>query len=696
MSALLLAIPLLPLGVSALLFVSGAFISGREDRGAERWRSLAGWLSVGGVLASTVLSLVLFFAVRGGQEVSFSWTWFRAGELEVPLSMSYTGLQAVMAVVVTGVSTLVHLFSNGYMAGERNYLLYFAELSLFSGAMLLLVLADNFFLLYVGWELVGASSYLLISFYYERPSAAAAGKKAFLTTRLGDIGLLIGILAIIWQTGSVQFEEVFAQAEAGAFGEVWTVAIPLLLFAGAVGKSAQFPLHVWLPDAMEGPTPVSALIHAATMVAAGVYLVARAFPLFEAAPAALTVVAWIGAVTALGAATIGVAQRDIKRVLAYSTISQLGFMMVALGVRAPEAGIFHLFTHAWFKALLFLGAGSVIHATGRQFVDELGGLGRILPVTAWTFTIAALALAGIPPFAGFWSKEEILVSLVDGNLALFMMLVLATFLTAFYIFRLVFLVFFGPSPAAPGARAAAAAVAPAPVEIEGGRHGPAEEHTRPDIHERPVFEGFAGRGPGRAEKPVSELPAAEEDAYVAHQEGPVHESGPVMSLPLLVLAVAAVLAGFLGASFFGYPLQDFLALGGEHHEVSLWVTLLAVAVGLAGIALAWALYGRGDVRARGDVLLRRGMGGFYQWLAAGYRLDGLYDRVLIRPFVGASSFFWRTVDDRVIDGSVNFVARSTAWFGGLTRRAQHGIVRDYVAVMAVGALVVIAVIWRVL
>lgn len=666
MQAVLPAIALLPLGVFVVLLIGGAIASRRGGGAASFWRGFAGWLSVGGVLAATVLALLGLLEVRSGGELQFSATWFSAGDIEIPLSMRLDGLQALMVVVVAAVSTVVHLFSIGYMGEERDYVLYFAELSLFSGSMLLLVLADNFFLLYMGWELVGASSYLLISFYFQRPAAASAGKKAFLTTRLGDMGLLIGIFAIVWQTRSLEFSAVFSQAEAGGLGDPWSTVIPLLIFAGAVGKSAQFPLHVWLPDAMEGPTPVSALIHAATMVAAGVYLVARTFPIFEASVAALTVVAWIGGVTALGAATIGVAQRDIKRVLAYSTVSQLGFMMVALGAGVPEAGIFHLFTHAWFKALLFLGAGSVIHATGYQFVEQLGGLGRVMPITSATFTVGALALAGIPPFAGFWSKEEILTSLVEGQPVLFVVLLLATFLTAFYIFRLVFLVFFGPSTEAAGAGQAAQAVGGTPVDVEAGEHG-------------------AGAG----------TPVAAGDG----PHGRAHESGPVMTLPLVILAVAALLAGFLGASFFGRPLQGFLALeaaGAAEHEAPLWVTFLTVGVGLLGIFLAWLGYGRGRRRAVGDVRLRGALGGFYEVVASGYRLDALYDRVLIRPAVGLARFSAFGLDERVIDGAVNGLARLTAGLGWGLRRTQSGIVRDYVALMAVGILILVAVVWRAL
>ncbi|MCZ7662442.1 MAG: NADH-quinone oxidoreductase subunit L [Thermoleophilia bacterium] len=582
------------------------------------------------------LALVVFLAVRGQAEVSLHTIWLQVGGLQVPFSLRADGLQAVMAVVVAAVAFLVHLFSVGYMHGDRDVVVYFAELSLFTGAMLLLVLADNFFLLYVAWELVGASSYLLISYYYERPAAASAGKKAFLTTRIGDVGLLVGLFAIVWQTGSLEYRAAFATVESPGFSGAWATVIPLLIFAGAVGKSAQFPLHVWLPDAMEGPTPVSALIHAATMVAAGVYLVARTFPIFAAAPAALDVVAYLGAFTALMAATIAVTQRDIKRVLAYSTISQLGFMMAALGAGAPAVGIFHLFTHAWFKALLFLAAGSVIHATGRQLVEELGGLARRMPVTAWAFVAGALALGGVPPFAGFWSKEEILARLADTHPVLLVALLLASFLTALYIFRLVFLVFFGPEPEGAAKMAA------------------------------------AGHGTGGE---------------------PVRESGLVMTIPLGLLALGAVVAGFFGAGFLGQPLQGFLKLGetGETTQgAPLWLTVLAIAVALGGVALAWGLFGRRAPGADADAVLRARAPGTYRVVAEGYRLDAFYHAVLIGPYLVVSRFFARALDEAGIDWVPNALARLAPWLGGRFRRLQTGEVRDYLTAMIVGAVLVAA------
>ena len=675
MSGLLLAIVLAPLAVAVVLAVGGGVLRVTGAPGARGladgpgeggWlRAAAGWLSVGGVFVSFILGLVVFFAFRGGQEISLSATWFQVGSLQVPFSLKVDGLQSIMVMVVTGVSLLVHLFSNGYMRGDRDIVRYFAELSLFSAAMLLLVLANDFFVLYVGWELVGASSYLLIAFYFERPAAAAAGKKAFITTRIGDLGLLIGIFAIVHLTGSLDFDTVFGQASGAGFAGAWRVVVPLLVFTGAVGKSAQFPLHVWLPDAMEGPTPVSALLHAATMVAAGVYLVARTFPLFAASSEALTVVGWIGAVTALFAATVAATQRDIKKVLAYSTISQLGFMMTALGAGAPVAAIFHLFTHAWFKALLFLAAGSIIHATGRQVVDELGGLRRRMPVTALAFASGALALAGIPPFAGFWSKEEILGA-VSGHPAFLVMLLAAAFLTAFYITRVGCIVFLGPE------------IVPAPD--------------------------------------VSAVRAAADP----HGGARVRESGPVMTVPLVVLGLLALLAGFAGAGFLGSGLQHFLDLeeaAGARTAGPAWVSALAIVLAVAGVVLAWAVYGRGARRvvetpetevapsrisfdrpaARPgrpgfDARLERRLGRAYRLAGNAYYVDVLYARLLVPGYVAGSRVLAARIDVDFIDAIVNGVAFVLTRMGAAARRVQTGEVRDYVAAAAVGAVIVAALV----
>ena len=400
-----------------------------------------------GVLATGVglaLLALLAAAFQRGGEGAFSVDWLRWAGFAIPLGMHVDALALVMLGIVTSVSFLVQVYSLGYMATESRYGWFFAVVSLFAAAMLGLVLADNFLVLYVTWELVGLCSYLLIGYWYERPAAAAAAKKAFITTRVGDLGLLIGILLLFRATDTFSMSETFDLAQRGDIAQPLLTVIALLVLAGAVGKSAQFPLHVWLPDAMEGPTPVSALIHAATMVAAGVYLVARALPLFEAAPLALFVVAILGLVSALLAGALAVVERDMKRVLAYSTISQLGFMFMGLGSLGYSGAVFHLFTHAYFKALLFLAAGSVLHSLATQDIAQMGGLLRRMPWTGATFLIGALALAGVPPLAGFWSKDDVLHAVLTYQSPAFGLLALvATALTGLYVARVVLLAFFG-------------------------------------------------------------------------------------------------------------------------------------------------------------------------------------------------------------------------------------------------------------
>ncbi|MBI3920598.1 MAG: NADH-quinone oxidoreductase subunit L [Armatimonadetes bacterium] len=413
----------------------------------HRLRNASAYVAIGGMAGAFLLAFPCFLVMaRGAQPISHNFHWITLGNARIDLGYQVDSLTAVMLMVVTFIGSLIFIYSSGYMEGDPGYHRFFAYLSLFACAMLLLVLANNFVMLYAGWEGVGLCSYLLIGFWFEKPSAMRAAKKAFLVTRTGDCGLALGIFLLYSKTGSVSFEPIFSAAREHPHEIVFTIAA-LLIFFGAVGKSAQFPLHVWLPDAMEGPTPVSALIHAATMVAAGVYLVARSYALFEAGgehSIALQVVAWIGVITAFMAATIAVAQNDIKRVLAYSTISQLGFMMLGLGVGGYTAGVFHLMTHAFFKALLFLGSGSVIHGFHHeQDMMKMGGLKKVMPYTFATYFIGYLALAGVPPFAGFWSKDEILHHAMMHNFPIFLLGAAAAFLTAFYMTRQMCLVFAG-------------------------------------------------------------------------------------------------------------------------------------------------------------------------------------------------------------------------------------------------------------
>jgi NADH-quinone oxidoreductase subunit L len=433
-------IPLFPLLSFLILTAAG-----------RQLKELGAYISIIALFASFVLSLLIFIERLGGQIEDYTWNklqWIKLGTASLHLGFEITNLNALMLVIVTLVSLLVNLYSKGYMHGDERINVFFAYIALFSFSMLGLVISENLVELYIFWELVGVCSFLLIGFWYFKPEARAAAKKAFIVTRIGDVGLLIAILLLYWvmPNHAMDFTSIHNAFTSGKIPADIATWIAILIFVGAAGKSGQFPLHTWLPDAMEGPTPISALIHAATMVAAGVYLVARTFDVFQASPTALTVVACIGGFTAIFAATIGMAQNDIKRILAYSTVSQLGYMMMALGIGtsvAYTAGIFHLFTHAFFKALLFLGAGSVIHAVHTQDIHEMGGVGSKMKITAWTFGIGALALSGIPPLSGFWSKDAILAEAYTHNQLLFWVGLITALFTAFYMSRLYFLVFFG-------------------------------------------------------------------------------------------------------------------------------------------------------------------------------------------------------------------------------------------------------------
>jgi NADH-quinone oxidoreductase subunit L len=535
-----------------------------------------------------------------------------------------------MLLVVTGVGFLIHLYSVGYMHDDPSFARFFTYLNLFVFSMVMLVLAGDFLLLYVFWEAVGLCSYLLIGFWYEKKSATDAGKKAFIVNRVGDFGFGLGIM-LIWTTfGTLSYGEVFSKAT-DAVGAGTYLAIALLLFAGACGKSAQLPLFTWLPDAMEGPTPVSALIHAATMVTAGVYMVARCHKLFEMAPLSLEVVAWVGGLTALFAATIGLAQTDIKRVLAYSTISQLGYMFVGVGVGAYAAGIFHLMTHAFFKALLFLGAGSVIHGLhGEQDLRKMGGIAPRMLVTTVTFLVGAVGLAGLPPFAGFFSKDEILAATFhhEGHRLLWAILLAGVFLTALYTARLVLLAFFG-SPR---------------MSKEQAHH--------------------------------------------------IHESPAVMTLPLGVLAILTAVAGFVGVpSSHGTAFERFLApvlpfLEAEHGGVaSLALAAVSVIAALAGVFVAWLVYGRGQVDASKIGVPTNPL---HKLLLNKYYVDELYDALIVKPIYRLCLWCAQIFDVKVIDGLVNGVATAVvAWALGL-RRLQTGYVMNYALGMLVGAVALVA------
>jgi NADH-quinone oxidoreductase subunit L len=576
--------------------------------------------------------------------------WIVAGNFRAGFDLQMDQLTVVMVLVVTGVGFLIHIYSTGYMAHEGGYYRFFAYLNLFMFFMLILVLAANYVLLFVGWEGVGLSSYLLIGFYFLRKSAADAGKKAFIVNRIGDFGFMLGMFLLFRAFKTLDFNTLFAAVHDanlpregwGIFG-TFTIAC-LLLFMGACGKSAQLPLYVWLPDAMEGPTPVSALIHAATMVTAGVYVVARSHILFEHSETALVVVATIGCATALFAATIGLVQTDIKKVLAYSTVSQLGYMFLACGVGAFGAGIFHLMTHAFFKALLFLAAGSVIHAMGgEQDMRHMGGLSKKIKVTYWTMLIATLAIAGAPLFAGFFSKDAILFSAFtvggNGGHVLYAIGLLTALLTSFYMFRLIFLTFHGKQ--------------------------------RYDEHH-------------------------------AH----VHESPWTMLGPLVILAALSIFGGwfalpsfFGGADSFANFLAPVFAARGEvgglseaaAHTLELTLAGVAVLTATVGFLVAFWLYLRQPGKPE---QLAKSLRGIYTTLYNKYYVDELYAAVIVRPLVWLSeNVLWKIIDVEAIDGTVNGIAHGATAVGDTVRHAQSGNTRSYAVWVVVGALAIIIIIF---
>ena len=596
--------------------------------------------------------------------------WIRAGSFQAEFSFYLDQLSLVMLLVVTGVGFLIHIYSVGYMWEEGGFYRFFSYLNLFMFFMLTLVLASNYLVMFIGWEGVGLASYLLIGFWFTKDSAASAGKKAFIVNRIGDFGFLIALFLMIKHFGSLNFGQVFQSVsgmEVEKSGAGLLTSIGLLLMVGAAGKSAQIPLYVWLPDAMEGPTPVSALIHAATMVTAGVYMVARSHVIFERASMALMVVAIIGTLTALFAATIGIAQTDIKKVLAYSTISQLGYMFMACGVAAFSAAIFHLMTHAFFKGLLFLAAGSVIHAVGgEQDMRRMGGLRQYIPWTFWTMTAATFAIAGFPPFAGFFSKDEILwrasrVSLVYWGIGLF-----TAFLTSFYMFRLWFLTFFG--------------------EYRGGGGAAPEPATAHDAH-----------------------------GQETHGHSGIHESPRVMLIPLVILAVLSVVGGWIGvpgslggsnrfdkflspvfhstipaSQSEGMPPEERTEgaepAAGRGQEVL--YTTISVGAAAFGLYLAWLLYRR---RPELPARIAQRLGRVYDAVANKYYVDQLYAILFVKPVVeGSKEILWHGIDQNIIDGAVNDSAYNARHVSDAVRHMQSGNIRSYAGWIAAGAAAVIA------
>jgi NADH-quinone oxidoreductase subunit L len=591
---------------------------------------------LGGVLASALVGLALVLSMylvvqllgvaspEGRLAVQHLFDWITVGRFSVGADLRLDALSATMILVVTGVGFLIHVYAIGYMDGDPRYGRFFAYLNLFVFFMLLLVLAQNYLVLYVGWEGVGLCSYLLIGFWFEKAENASAAKKAFVTTRIGDTAMLVGLALTIATVGSLDLDRVFGAA--GGLAEGTATAISLLLFAGAIGKSAQVPLHVWLPDAMAGPTPVSALIHAATMVTAGVYLVVRSAPLFEASGIALTVVLIVGLVTALFAATCALAQDDIKRVLAYSTVSQLGFMFVAAGMRFYTGAMFMLVAHAFYKALMFLGAGSVMHGTHDETdLQRMGGLVRRMPVTAWTFVVGALALAGVWPLAGFFAKDQILeIANHTGRPWVYVLGTVGALLSALYVGRLVFLAFFGE---------------------------PRSEQAR--------------------------------DA---------HESPGVMTVPLVVLAAGAVVAGlFLSSTAEGTLSRILEPVTGPIPEGEGLPTLvlsgIAIAIAIAMLALTWWIYASGRVDW---LVLRERLAPLQRAAARGWYLDDYYSAILVRPGKATASFSANAFDLQVVDGLVNGVGAGTRRLAAAGRRIQTGFVRSYALAFFLGAVGVLA------
>ena len=664
----------------------------------NRWPLLAAVSTIGALAAATVLAiLTLSSVVKGNTAVFDTWEWLSFGGATIEMGLLVDPLTAVMLVLVTSISLLIQVYSVGYMKGDPSFARYFAYMSLFTASMLGLTLSSNIIQLYAFWELVGVSSYLLIGFWHERPTAAAAAKKAFIVTRIGDVGFLIAILYLFFKADD------FAAAGLNAFHipDIWQAAQPLAaggailagasltwmalgIFAGAVGKSGQFPLHAWLPDAMEGPTPVSALIHAATMVAAGVFLVARFFPVFEQSDNAMAVVALIGAFTAVMAATMGLVMNDIKRVMAYSTVSQLGYMMAALGLGAYAPAIFHLVTHAVFKALLFLGAGNVNHASGTFDMRYMGGLRRYMPATYLLVVIAGLSLIGIVPLAGFWSKDEILLAAFDGNTHLadwintvaFVGLLVGVVLTAFYTVRMVMLTFYGDFRGG---------VVQEQADLQPQSHGE-EAHA-------------AAYDPANDE-------LGEDDTDAHHGHGGVHlaESPLVMVAPMVVLGLGAVVIGYIinpqWINFLTVPVHwvtGFVAdglhavTGGEGHaglpKFDWAIAGISTAAAVGGSLLGLAVYGLRRDRSRDPLQM---LGPIHTLLTQKYYVDALYEGVIVRRgfyrvFAGLADW----LDRRIVDGMVDFVGWFFRNIGTAVGRLQTGQTQAYATGVALGVLLII-------
>ena len=669
-----------------LLALVGAAINGLLGKRFSRQTVVAVALAFSGAAFAMALFVASqFSSLSPIPHVETLTPWLRSGSFQVDFAFYLDQLSLIMLLIVTGVGFLIHIYSVGYMWEEGGFYRFFSYLNLFMFFMLTLVLASSYLLMFIGWEGVGLASYLLIGFWFTKDSAAAAGKKAFIVNRIGDFGFLIAVFLMIQHFGSLDFTKVFEAAKpyaAETSGVGFLTAIGILLMLGAAGKSAQIPLYVWLPDAMEGPTPVSALIHAATMVTAGVYMISRSHVIFERAPGALTVVAIIGTLTAFFAATIGIAQTDIKKVLAYSTVSQLGYMFMACGVGAFSDGIFHLMTHAFFKGLLFLGAGSVIHAVGgEQDMRKMGGLRSKIPWTFWTMTVATFAIAGIPPLAGFFSKDEILWRSYQASWAYWLVGVVTAFITSFYMFRLWFMAFTGEYRG----------------DAEAGH------------------QGMAG------EAPAPHAPAPHGSVPHGHGHGGIHESPMVMIVPLVILAVLSFVGGWVGVpgslggsnhfdKFLGPVFRSTVpAVNTEHaepgeaappeqttegaepktgHATEITFTAISVGAGLLGLFLAWLLYKQ---RPELPDKIADSAHSLYSALAHKYWIDEMYAAIFVKPLVVVSSVvFWRGVDRGIIDAALDGSAETAKELSDNVRHMQSGNLRSYAGWIAIGATGVVA------
>ncbi|WP_055667185.1 NADH-quinone oxidoreductase subunit L [Desnuesiella massiliensis] len=613
-----LFITLLPL----LSFIIIVFLTKR----AKMVSALVALTAVG---TSALLSVrVLINMLRGAKPQELSVDWLNIPSmgafkgLKIQMGILVDPLSSLMLVIVTFVATLVILYSIGYMKGDNGFSRYFAYISLFTFSMLVLVISSNYFQMFAGWELVGLCSYLLIGFWFHKPAAANASKKAFITNRWADFGFMIGIILLFVKFGTFNFGELAALIE-GSKGTVSLILIAALIFIGPIGKSAQFPLHVWLPDAMEGPTPVSALIHAATMVAAGVYLIARGFILFESANTILLAMAYIGGFTAIFAASIAIVQKDIKRILAFSTLSQLGYMVMAMGLGSLTAGMFHLTTHAFFKALLFLGAGSVIHAVEEQNIFKMGALKKKMPITTWTFVIGSFALAGIFPLSGFWSKDEILsAALSNGHIGLYIIGTVVAFMTAFYMFRLIFVAFFGKK--------------------------------RSEYH--------------------------------------AHESGWVMTLPLIILAILSIFSGFINSPWFyntfGQSFGTFIFFGeAEIPQINMIVASISTIAALSGIFTAWLLYYKEVVDTK-DIVKR--WNGLYNLLYNKFYVDEIYSWIFNNVMIVVGKILdW--IDHKLIDEIFDGFAKLLGFTGKKARVIQTGYLQSYALVIFTAVVIIVIV-----